>query len=51
MGDDCTFKDGWMRFWGTFTKPLPVVFGFAIAGSVSEFIYFLITRFVFGKGQ
>lgn len=32
---DTTFRDGWMRFWDTFTLPWPVVLGFALAQAIS----------------
>lgn len=35
---DTTFSDGWRRFWGTFARPWPVVFGFAAAVIVLDIV-------------
>jgi hypothetical protein len=43
---DCTFRDGWMRFWGTFARPYPVMLGFCAATIASRSLYRLLETIV-----
>lgn len=37
--NETSIMDGWMRFWGVFSQPLPVVVGFALAHTACRALY------------
>lgn len=39
-------KIGWMRFWGVFGQPWPIMIGFALAEAASRVLWFILMAII-----